>query len=95
MLLGFNYSLPCSLSWEPTPHLGCHGQLHIIHSRVFVEQKVMAPICAELLQYMDPVYSEEVTDMERGFEDQVSWSITGPIHLTTPGSTVEASKGDV
>lgn len=44
-------SEPCSPQQQPAD-LSCiaHSQLHITHSRVFVEQKVMAPVRAELLQ---------------------------------------------
>lgn len=43
----------------------------------------MAPICAELLQHTDPLCPWEATDMERGFWDQVSWSVPGT-HQTAP-----------
>lgn len=65
------------------------SQLHVTHWRVFVEQ-VTAPVGAELLQCMDPLRSWEATDVEKGFGDQVSRSVAGTVHLSTPGSIVEA-----
>lgn len=78
----------CSSS-QQTPAVAC-SQLHVTHFRVFAERKGMAPVRAELLRCTDPLPSREPTDMERGFGDQVSWSVPGTVHLSTPGSTVEA-----
>lgn len=70
----------------------CPHQPHITHSRGSIELKVMALIWEQLLQCMDPLCLWEAEDMERGFGVQLSWSLPGITHLSTPGSILEASE---
>lgn len=77
----------CAEVSEPLPTSAPHHTL-----RGSIELKVMALIWEQLLQCMDPLCLWEAEDMERGFGVQLSWSLPGITHLSTPGSILEASE---